>query len=76
MAIIAGIDYGNLIFSKRYKLDQEAYSEYYKDNFDTIKNKSTLTFNSWYGTVYHKKYITQILRKLKLEKLKIVNEDF
>jgi len=34
MSIIAGIEYGNLIFSKRHELDQAAYSKYFKDNFD------------------------------------------
>jgi hypothetical protein len=34
------------------------------DEFD-----ETLTFNEWYGTELHKKYVTMYLRKLKLEKI-------
>ena len=76
MAIINGIDYGDLIFSERYKLDQEAYSKYYDDYFE----KGAKTYNEWYGTKTHKKYLSALLpykkwvRKLKLEKLEKLNE--
>lgn len=59
------IDYGDLIFSERYKLDQEAYTKYYNNT-----EKNPLTYNKWYGTEIHKKYITPLLRKYKLEKIK------
>jgi len=77
MDIINGIDYGDLIFSERYKLDQEAYSKYYNDYF----GKGEKTYNDWYGTKSHIKYISTILpqrtkwvRKLKLEKIEKLNE--
>lgn len=74
------IDYGNLIFSKRIELDKMAYSKYYNDYKNIIiEDKDEiiiedieddpLTFNEWYGTKYHKKYITPLLRKIKLEKI-------
>jgi len=76
MAIICGIDYGDLIFSKRHELDKQAYAKYYNDYFEGAK-----TFNSWYGTKSHIKYISTLLpqntkwiRKLKLEKLEKYNE--
>ena len=64
MAIIHNINYGDLIFSERYKLDQKAYSNYYDSCDETV-----LTYNSWYGSNSHKKLITPLLRKEKLKKL-------
>jgi len=58
------LDYGDLIFSERYKLDQKSYTAYYMHT-----EKSPLTFNKWYGTDSHKKYLNIFLRKLKLEKI-------
>lgn len=58
------IDYGDLIFSERYKLDQEAYSKYYLQC-----ERPPLSYNTWYGTASHKKFITPLLRKYKLEKI-------
>lgn len=73
------IDYGDLIFSKRYELDQEAYEKYFnscfeddsEENFGIFNEEiiTPLTYNTWYGTEHHKKYITPLLRKLKLEKI-------
>lgn len=62
--IIYGIDYGNLIFSKRRELDQQAYSNYY----NTVRGE-LLLFNEWYGTPHHIKYIQTHLRKIKLKKI-------
>ena len=59
--------YDNLPFSVQRKLDQKAYSKYFNDNFD---EKCTLTFNSWFGTIYHQKYINVLLRKYKLIEIK------
>lgn len=77
------IDYGDLIFSKRYEIDQLAYLNYYFDcpvsNFDDNDiiiedaeddDNLPLTFNSWYGTESHKRYVIPLLRKMKLEKIK------
>ena len=66
-----GIDYGDLIFSKRFQIDQKAYSKYYSDCFDDNDDdlSETLTFNSWYGTESHKRYALPLLRKMKLEKI-------
>jgi hypothetical protein len=85
MGVINGIDYGDLIFSKRCELDQAAYSRYYSDNFGNdileidflddnslIANpvcKPPLTYNEWYGTELHKKYVITLLRKRKIEKI-------
>ena len=63
-----GIDYGGLIFSKRFEIDQKAYSKYYDDYFDN-NELQTLTYNAWWGTELHKKYATPLLRKMKLEKI-------
>ena len=88
MSLINGIDYGDMIFSKRHEIDKKAYERYFNDNFN-YKNLAlevdfdedyiiipvdecddeTLTFNDWYGTELHKKYVTMYLRKLKLEKI-------
>lgn len=74
MAIICGIDYGDLDVYRRHEIDKQAYAKYYNDYFEGSKS-----FNSWYGTKSHVKYISTILRKLKLEKIeklsKILNED-
>ena len=77
MAIINGIDYGDLIFSERYELDQKAYSKYYDNYFE----KGAKSYNDWYGTKSHIKYISSLLpqrtkwiRKLKLEKIRKSNE--
>lgn len=60
-------DYGDLIFSERYELDQKAYSDYFADHF---LNTPVLTYNNFYGTEIHKKYLLPYLRKMKLEKIK------
>ena len=81
MAIICGIDYGDLDVYRRHEIDKQAYAKYYNDYFEGSKS-----FNSWYGTKSHVKYIstilpqkTKLIRKLKLEKIeklsKILNED-
>jgi len=77
------IDYQGLPFDAQRKLDGKAYAKYYNnfsndyedsedvDNFSTTSyNKSPLSFNSWYGTDLHQKYLTPFLRKYKLEKIK------
>jgi len=68
------IDYGNLRFSKRHELDKLAYERYFDKYFDNKENSGTLTFNRWYGTELHKKYITTLLRKHKLEQIKKANQ--
>lgn len=66
MKLENGIDYGDLIFSKRFEIDQKAYAKYYYEHFT---DDLTLTYNSWYGTKLHKRYATPLLRKMKLEKI-------
>jgi hypothetical protein len=65
MSIINGIDYGDLIFSKRIELDTKAYEKYYSQC-----EKPPLSYNTWYGSESHKKFILPLLRKLKLDKIK------
>ena len=81
---IADIDYGNLTSSKRQALDQKAYSKYYNncwidsetdEGYACVMVDAPLTFNSWYGTESHKRYITLLLRKKKLEKIQNTNSD-
>lgn len=80
--IINGIDYGDLIFSKRLKIDQLAYTKYYNsffmENIEIVDDNliveiecidSPLTYNQWYGTDLHRQYANMILRKKKLEKI-------
>lgn len=67
------IDYGNLRFSARHQLDKLAYEKYFDKYFENKENGGILTFNQWYGTELHKKYITILLRKQKLEQIKKVN---
>lgn len=80
MAIINGIDYGDLIPNKILELDNLAYSKYYSDNFTLQEIEcdgliflddptDILSFNEWYGTEIHKRYINVVLRKKKLEKI-------
>ena len=64
MAIIAGIDYGDLIVYRRHELDKLAYAKYYDINYPKCKS-----FNDWYGSEEHRKYIIPLMRKLKLEKI-------
>lgn len=63
----AGINYQSLPFTIQRELDQKAYSKYYDENYDT--DLEILSFNSWYGTKYHEKYLNFFLRKYKLQKL-------
>lgn len=72
------IDYGDLIFSKRLELDKKAYAKYYNDYFDksefdegyaSVMADGPLTFNSWYGSDLHKRYVQLFLRKQKLKKI-------
>ena len=80
--IFNGIDYGDLIFSKRHELDKLAYSKYYNNFFDQIiydtddglvieivEEDAPLTFNEWYGTELHERYVNIVLRKRKIEKI-------
>jgi hypothetical protein len=70
MAIINGINYGNIIFSKRHEIDKKAYELYYsKCEFDKV-----ISFNAWYGSKSHKYYANIILRKEKLKKLKNIEK--
>ena len=83
MSIINGIDYGDLIFSKRQEFDKKAYEKYYNENFNYIplevdiagvtisidEEDELLTFNEWYGSEDHKKRIAVLLRKSKLQKI-------
>ncbi len=58
--------YGNMIFSKRHELDKLAYAKYYENQ---ELDANCYTFNGFYGTETHKKYLLPLLRKLKLEKI-------
>jgi len=65
---------------ERRKLDIDAYGKYfesyYQDDseelFGNVKcvSSAPLTFNSWFGTKLHEKYLNILLRKHKLEKIK------
>lgn len=58
-------------FSERHKLDKLAYSKFY----DTVELDAPIpTFNGFYGTETHVKYLLPLLRKQKLELLKKVSE--
>lgn len=60
-----------MIFSKRHELDQLAYAKYY----DTVGLDSPCySFNGFYGSETHIKYLKILLRKLKLEQIKKVSE--
>ncbi len=81
--------YKNLKFSERRELDKKAFANYYSDNyFDDFESdidggayanflwndyEDMLTFNTFYGTEIHKKYLIPLLRKLKLEQIKKVS---
>lgn len=65
------IDYGEIPFSEQRKLDQLAYAKYYDG---CIFDETVLTFNGWYGTDLHQKYIQIYLRKEKLDKIKKRNQ--
>jgi len=62
------IDYGNLNFIARHKLDKKAYAKYYDQVFNDPW-LGILSFNKWYGSSSHKKLITPLLRKEKLKKI-------
>ena len=73
-----GLDYGSLNCFERFEIDKKAYSKYYDDYFDIKNNEENwydqlLTYNKWYGTELHKKYVTPLLRKMKLEKIEESN---
>jgi len=65
-------DYKTLKFSERRELDKQAYSNYYDTCWDIENGEclGTKTFNSFYGTETHKKYLRVLLRKYKLEQIK------
>ena len=75
--------YGDMPFSKQREIDKKAFSKYYNDCFyddseDSFITKLSsptktppLTFNSFYGTEIHLKYIRIFLRK---EKIKEINK--
>lgn len=65
------INYGDLIFSKRYEIDLKSYSKYYDENFGI--DEQLYSYNSFYGTEIHKKYANMILRKYKLKKINKLN---
>lgn len=74
------IDYGDMIFSERLNIDKKAYAKYYESFYRIIENDEVfaveiddnvpLSFNNWYDSDYHYKYVLPYLRKLKLEKIK------
>ncbi len=59
-------DYDGLSFDEQRKLDQKAYTKYYTKHFE---DGALLTFNGWYGSIYHQEYINLLLRKYKLKKI-------
>jgi len=61
------LDYKNLSFSVRRELDQEAYEQYYQEQ--DFESNQLYTFNTFYGSDLHKKYLKKILRKLKLDEI-------
>lgn len=65
--------YSELPYLIKRELDQKAYSKYFDEHFDQSDN--LLTFNIWYGTEQHKKYLNIYLRKYKLEKIMKNNEN-
>ena len=65
MTIIAGIDFGDLNSYQRHELNKKIYAKYYDVHFPHC-----LSFNQWFGSDEHKKYILPYLRKMKLEKIK------
>lgn len=72
--LIYDIDYGNLTSYQQHILNTKAYEKYYDENFEN----DPLTFNSWYATKYHKKYLMPILipilRKEKLKQIEKANQ--
>lgn len=70
------IIYGDLPVNERTKLNTKAYSDYYSSCFEEddfgfaveIRNPA-LTFNQWFGTDIHKRFLNPYLRKLKLDKI-------
>jgi len=56
--------YGDLPISDQCKLNRKAYSDY----CSKLCN-SALTFNQWFLTDTHKKFLIPNLRKIKLEKI-------
>lgn len=57
----AGINYGDIPFDQQRQIDQKAYAKYYQNCYDDV-----LSFNSWYGTYLHEKFVKPFLRKAKL----------
>ena len=64
---------------EKQELDKIAYSKYYNscyidsetdEGYACVMVDAPLTFNSWYGSPSHKKYLTIITRKMKLDIIK------
>jgi len=74
------IDYGVITSSKeQIEIDTKAYEKYYnscfeddsEENFGIFNEQKIppLTYNSWYGTELHQKFVIPLLRKAKLDKI-------
>jgi len=59
-------DYKSLKFSERRELDQKAYAKYYEN---IPLDSPCCSFNGFYGSETHKKYLRMFLRKYKLEQI-------
>jgi hypothetical protein len=55
-------------FSEQRELDKILYGKYFKDCY--IEHNNADTFNKWYHSDSHLKYINSHIRKMKLEKIK------
>ena len=64
---------------EKHELDKKAYAKYYNscwidsetdEGYACVMVDAPLTFNSWYDSPLYKKYLTIVLRKIKLEILK------
>lgn len=76
----SGINYdGVKSIKEQVEIDSKAHEKYYNscfeddsvENFGLFNEEKTppLTYNSWYGTELHQKFVIPFLRKAKLEKL-------
>ena len=53
----------------RMELHYKAYGKYFDNYYNNKDNSQLMTYNQWYGTDMHTKYLTPLLRKYKLEKI-------
>ena len=69
------VDYGSsLSMKEEFDIDLKAYSKYFSDSdfndgFICIIDFDKLSFNDWYGSQEHQRYVNIFMRKKKLEKI-------